>query len=172
MVLLNDYISVFSAENDDLKNLRRFGTLISKFVRFGRLYFQLYFLRKKHLKKTNQRSVSCLLQAKGFLATLESQKDSLKDQDLGKPIAELEEIISDFAELRDDTVNGFRKIRPAKLSQLDFALSNFDQTIETFYATLRLLKRLNKKQSIETSDLATGLSRHSLQSLMKLKHGH
>jgi len=131
-------------------------------IRFD-FQFVTRFLLKRAVNKINIFLPTQLIESKGLLSDIESKKDALSGLDLSETIDSVNRIINLNISLKQILSELADHLHPKfKVNTWDPIL---EETIDSLYSTLRILKRQNKKTRIETSSLALESSRCSLTSL-------
>src|ERR1700719_1015607 len=135
---------------------------VRKAIRLDFHFFTGYLIRRV-IKKLDSFLPTQLIHAKGLYAAFQSRETELKGTDLRANIEHIEKLIRLNIMLKDL----FSKL--AKDSEISQKASNWesllDETIDSLYDTVRLLKRNTHKTTKESSELAVESSKRSLSSL-------
>jgi hypothetical protein len=116
------------------------------------------FLKKKAIDQLNKSLSAQLIHSRGFVSEF---NDRFKDEaqiDLSYPIKLFQDLLNINIKLKAE-------LESSNDPQLQEADTILTETIEHYYTSLRILKRLNKRESIPTSQMATDSCRHSLNTL-------
>ncbi len=132
-------------------------------IRFDFQFVTRFFIRKA-IKKINFFLLTQVIESKGLLSDIESKKDALFGMDLSETIDSINKIIKLNISLKQ-ILTEFSGNPHAKKYEVNSWDSILEETIDSLYSTLRILKRQNKKTRIETSSLALESSKCSLTSL-------
>ncbi|HWK07310.1 MAG TPA: hypothetical protein VNS58_26945 [Puia sp.] len=132
-------------------------------IRFDFQFVTRFFVRKA-VKKINIFLLTQVIESKGLLSDIESKKDALLGMDLSETIDSINRIIKLNISLKQ-ILSEFSDHLHSKNYEVNSWDPILEETIDSLYSTLRILKRQNKKTRIETSSLAIESSKCSLTSL-------
>lgn len=156
-MLVLDYNTIIKHQYLDVdasrKNLRRLPWLN---------LFQ--FFKKKAIDHLNKTLSIQLIHSRGFVSEF---TDRFKDGEQ-KDLSYLIELIQDLININIKLKTEVEKSNDKQLQETDTILA---ETIEHYYASLRILKRYNKRENIPTSQMAIDSCRHSLNTLQTVING-
>ena len=167
MLATLDYNSAITHQYHDLERGKRSFDL----------HFSLGFIMSvfvpRLIKKLNGILISHLLSTKGALAQIkEIDQEFLNNRDLSVPIDK----VTSLLELNISFLSDIEKIidmdEEKRFPGLIISQSVLTEIIENIYSILRTLKKANRKIQHETSELAKGLSRISVNSLERVHYGN
>ena len=124
----------------------------------------IQFVKKKIVVSLNKNLSSQLIQSRGLVSEFTDRLKESDNIDLSYPIELIEDLIGINISLKTE----FEKSNDPDLKRADEILT---ETIEHYYASLRILKRHNQRNSIPTSQIATDSCRHSLNTLQTVING-
>jgi hypothetical protein len=123
------------------------------------------FFLKRAVRKINVFLLNQLIKSKGLLSDIESRKEALLGKDLSKIIYGINKIIKLDIALKELLSNAFDDHLTSKMPEVNSWDAILEETINSLYSTIRILKRQNRKTTRETSPLAFESSECSLTSL-------
>jgi hypothetical protein len=167
MLLVQQYDALLRQQYHDASRRAR---KISRFFKPDFQYVYTFFLGRP-VKKANISLIGQLMSSKGLLADVEKKAVDLNEVDLKDIIGMIDHIIKINITLRE-TVSERLKTLGQKFPDISSWDSILEETIDNFYAVLRILKRHHHTTPITTSTLAKDSSKCSLTSLEMVSYDH
>ena len=167
MVSLNSP-SLNSILQEEINSLKRTRNWVVSVLYTIPLVYKTIWLNHS-LKKLNTRILSFLLTIKGLQSEAVSKIDTTKKYEFKDVVIKLNEILNYNIKLKE-SFSKFELVAKGYSSYPYFKKinNNLSEIIESLYDTILILKKANKRQSIETSDLAQSISKKSFLSLQKV----
>lgn len=162
MLSITQYDYFLERQYYDVENkARKISIFLSpKFI------FKRFFVKRAIRKTTNFMSKQ-LFQMKGLLSDLENRAETLKGKDLSNLVKDVERLIAVVIKLKGDVDEALPRLVKG-MPETAVWETLLSESIDTLYATIRLLKRLNHKTPKDTSPLARESSKRSLTSLERV----
>jgi len=166
-MLTLDYNTVIKHQYDDVNKSRKkiafyFHNLFTNW---------LHYFVKRGLKKVNNILLSQLLSSKGLLSDIKEKAPQLQGQNLTKVIDWVDSLIKVNVSFKTEIEKIILEDDGNDFPEMLTANSALEETIETLYNILRILKKCNGKTTVETSEEAINSAKHSLHSLQTVLHG-
>jgi len=167
MVALNSP-SLNSILQEEINSLQRTKNWVVSILNIIPLVYKTILLNYS-LKKLNTRILLFSLTIKGLRSEAVSKIDNTDKYQFKDVITKLNEVLN-YNIKSKESFSKYESIAKGYSSYPYFKKinNNLSEIIENLYDTILILKKANKRQSIETSDLAQSISKKSLLSLQKV----
>ena len=167
MVALNSP-SLNSILQEEINSLQRTKNWVVSILNTIPLVYKTIWLNYS-LKKLNTRILLFSLTIKGLRSEAVSKIDNTEKYQFKDVITKLSEILNYNIKFKE-SFSKFESVAKGYSSYPYFKKinNNLSEIIDNLYDTILILKKANKRQSIETSDLAKNISKKSLLSLQKV----
>ncbi|MEO9144542.1 MAG: hypothetical protein ABI237_03210 [Ginsengibacter sp.] len=167
MVVLNSP-SLNSILQEEINSLQRTKNWVVSILNTIPLIYKTILLNYS-LKKLNTRILLFSLTIKGLRSEAVSKIDNNEKYQFKDVITKLSEILNYNIKFKE-SFSKFESVAKGYSSYPYFKKinNNLSEVIDNLYDTILILKKANKRQSIETSNLAKSISKKSLLSLQKV----
>ncbi|MGN6605369.1 MAG: hypothetical protein ACTHK8_23185 [Ginsengibacter sp.] len=167
MVALNSP-SLNSILQEEINSLQRTKNWVVSILNTIPLVYKTILLNYS-LKKLNSRVLLFSLTIKGLRSEALSKIDGNEKYQFKEIITQLNEVLNYNIKFKE-SFSKFESVAKGYSSYPYFKKinSNLSEIIDNLYDIILILKKANKRQSIETSDLAKGISKTSSVSLQKV----
>lgn len=170
-VISIDYNSILHLQSDRLQRSKR---LIAWYILLSSLPSVIYkfFLLKNRFKKIVLKASQQLLSAKGMNIQLHQEYDHLENQQTSHLIESYNTLLRSTIEVLGDLESLSSEMGKWRFKEIGFIIEIVKETIESYYDSIRLLKRKNLITPIETTQLAKDIALISTHSLQKTTYGN
>lgn len=143
------------------KKLNRYGNIANGF-------WAPFYPLHHALKKMKGQFIQQLIYSKGMLSQVSEHIEDIRNKDTSELIDIIEQLINKNIELHSKAEEIVNEDTDNRFPEFHIITSVLLETIENFYSTLRIIKRVNRKTPIERTTLAESSVSISAKTLEKI----